>query len=135
MARLIDTSVIIELERSRWPLIALDKIAHGDTLALASITASELLAGVHRTAARPQRIQRSEFVESVLSEIPILPFDEAIARTHARLTAELASTGQLIGAYDMIIAATAISGGYILMTHDVNHFQRVPDLEVEVPIW
>jgi tRNA(fMet)-specific endonuclease VapC len=135
MARLIDTSVIIELERRRYPLIELDRITHGDTLALASITASELLVGVHRTAARLLRNQRLEFVESVLSEIPILPFDEPTARTHALLTAELASAGQLIGPHDMIIAATAMTGEFILLTHDVNHFQRVPGLEIDVPTW
>jgi tRNA(fMet)-specific endonuclease VapC len=135
MARLVDTSVFIELERRKLQLIDLDIVVQGDSIALESITASDLLVGAYRSGLASQRIRRLNFAESVLRQVPILPFDETTARTHARLTAELALTGQIIGSHDMIIAATAITSGYILLTHDLNHFQRVPGLEIDEPSW
>jgi tRNA(fMet)-specific endonuclease VapC len=48
-----------------------------------------------------------------------------------QLRAELASTGRLIGPYDMMIAGHARSLGLILVTNNVREFERVPGLRVE----
>ncbi len=122
MARLIDTSVFIELERKGLFLATLEAMASPEPIALASITASELLIGVHRSASPPRRQRRLEFVEAVLSGVPVVSFDLATAETHARLLVELSAIGQPIGANDLLIAATAITHGYELLTHDLRHF-------------
>ena len=135
MARLVDTSVFIELERRDLLILDLSAIVHGDEVALASISASELLVGAYRASTEERRIRRRDFVESVLSEVPILPFDEKAARMHAWLSVDLASRGRPMGRYDLIIAATARSLGYGLLTHNVRHFKHVPDLKVDEPRW
>jgi predicted nucleic acid-binding protein len=38
--------------------------------------------------------------------------------------------GQLIGAHDLIIAATAIGHGYPLLTANISEFERISGLEV-----
>jgi len=55
MAGLIDSSVIIDLERRHLPPDAIAAIAPGERVALAAITASELLVGVHRAGPREQQ--------------------------------------------------------------------------------
>jgi predicted nucleic acid-binding protein len=74
-------------------------------------------------------------VETVLDRVPALPFDMDSARTHARLFAELSAAGQLIGANDLIIAATAVTRGYSVLTHNLRHFERIPGLIVRRPEW
>lgn len=135
MAGLIDTSVVIELERRGYPPQALNPVAPGEATALAAITASELLAGLHRATASARRRQREAFVEFVLADVLILPFDLAAARTHARLAAELAAAGQAIGPNDLLIAATALTSGYDVLTHNLRHFRWVPGLVVRQPSW
>jgi tRNA(fMet)-specific endonuclease VapC len=130
MARLIDTSVFIELERRGEHLDDLDALAMGLPIALASISASELLIGVHRASSAQRRRRRLEFVETVLSRVPIVPFDERAAETHARLSVELDAIGQPTGPNDLLIAATALTFGYELITHNIRHFRRVPGLPV-----
>jgi len=135
MARLVDSSVVIEMERRDRSLGALRRIVPGEPLALAAITASELLVGVHRAASPERRSRRLDFIEAVLGEVPIIPFDLPIARVHARVLAELTATGQMIDANDLLIAATALAHGYDVLTHNLRHFERVPRLVVHRPSW
>ncbi len=135
MARLIDTSVIIQLERRGGYLDDLNKVTLGEPFALASITASELLVGVSRASAPTRMADRSRFVEALLRQVPIIPFDLASARMHAKLTADLASMGQPIATHDLMIAATAVVYGYDVVTHNRRHFSRIPGLNVIEPGW
>lgn len=139
MGAVVDTTVFIDLERSisreqtrSAELIGqrlMDCVGPDEEAALAAITASELLHGVHRAGAK-HRARREAFVESVLAALPVLDFDLLAARAHARLWAELAKAGSDVGAHDRIVAATAISLGWRVATANVRHFERVPGLDV-----
>lgn len=85
MARLIDASVFIELERRGRRLSAITAGADGELHALASITAAELLYGVERADTSDRRRRRSDLVESVLQTVPVVPHDVQIARVQAQL--------------------------------------------------
>jgi tRNA(fMet)-specific endonuclease VapC len=37
----------------------------------------------------------------------------------------------LIGVEDLLIGATALSHGYTIVTANIRHFQRIPNLQVE----
>ena len=136
MAVLIDSSVFIGVERRSLPLDAImNDLPADEPVALSAITASELLVGVHRATNPPQRIARESVVEAILGAFPILPLDLPSARSHARLSSELLATGQLIGAHDLLIAATATAYGYDIVTDNVRDFQRVPGLVVRQMRW
>jgi predicted nucleic acid-binding protein len=133
MGRVVDSSVLIELERRSAPLKTLFANYEDDELfAIAAITASELLAGVLR-ASGSRRVGRSNFVESVLAAIPVVPFDLQVARVHAQIGMALERSGAAIGAYDLLIAATAIHVGFTLCTFNLREFSQVPGLNVERP--
>ena len=127
MATLIDTSVLIAVERGQIDLNAL--MTPNDEIAIAAITASELLHGVHRASTARLSAVREAFVEGLLARIPVLPFDLLTARLHARIWAELASEGIVVGAHDLLIAATALVSGATLATRDTRSFPRIPGLK------
>jgi tRNA(fMet)-specific endonuclease VapC len=52
---------------------------------------------------------------------------------HARLWAELESSGNLIGAHDMILAAAALERDSAVATLNKRHFMVVPGLRVIEP--
>jgi tRNA(fMet)-specific endonuclease VapC len=133
MGQLIDSSILIAAERSGRGMQELADIAPNEPVAIAAITASELLMGMHRARTEEQRLRREAFVEGILALLPVLPIDLRVARTHARLWAVLDAQGQPIGAHDLWIAATAITYGYIVCTHNRREFGRVPGLEVRGP--
>ncbi len=135
MAQLIDSSVFIALERRGQGLGVLSAAAPDEPVALATITVSELLIGVHRADTEARRVRRGAFVEAVLEVIPVLPFDILVARTHAEVWSQLTAAGRPVGAHDLIVAATALSHGYAVLTDDLRDFQRVPGLAVRRPAW
>jgi len=129
MGLILDTDVLIHWERT-GKTIDLNPYEKYGEAAISVIVASELLVGVHRADTETRRGKRSAFVEAILLELPVLEFTTEIARVHAELFARLASQGQMIGAHDLIIAATAIYHKSALLTMNVRDFQRIINLEV-----
>lgn len=122
MARLIlDTSALVAVERRR---LSLDPLADDD-LAIAAITAAELLLGVELADAK-HHDARAVFVEQTLSVIPIEDYTERVARTHAQLLAHARRQGRPRGPHDLILAATAAATKRTILTGDAR--ARVGDL-------
>jgi tRNA(fMet)-specific endonuclease VapC len=130
MATLIDASVLIAAERGQLDLEALLTTQSQEEVALAAITTSELLHGIHRAARMTDRTKREAFVEQLLTHIPVVPFDLLVARVHARLWARLAARGLPVGAHDLLIGATAIATGARVATRDVRSFRQIPGLAI-----
>ena len=130
MGLILDTSVLIAAERGSLQLEVLLNDRATQAVAVAAVTASELLHGVHRAADAAGRARRAAFVEGLLDIIPVLPFGLRDARRHAELWAELVQAGTPIGPYDMLIAATALARGDALATLNTRDFQRIPGLEL-----
>lgn len=65
----------------------------------------------------------------------VLPFDNACASTAAVIYATLKANNQLIGAEDILIAATALTHNLPLATINTKHFSRVDNLRLIAPDW
>jgi tRNA(fMet)-specific endonuclease VapC len=134
MGTLIDASSLIAAERGELDLekILRDSRASvdrdDDEVAIAAVTASELLHGVHRLKGGLKQARAERFVEELLDRLPVIPFDLPAARVHARLGAELAAKGTPIGAHDLIIAATAVSIDFDVATRDLRSFPKIAGL-------
>jgi tRNA(fMet)-specific endonuclease VapC len=132
MGLLIDTNILIASEKGS---LDLDRVLpeHGDDpVFLSVISASELLHGVHRATDETTRSRRLAFVERVLNGMEILDIDLAAARVHSEIWSDLAAKGQLIGAHDLWLAASALANDCVLVTRHVREFERVPGLRLEV---
>jgi tRNA(fMet)-specific endonuclease VapC len=132
VASLIDSSVLIDVERGRVALGVLLEGRGDRGIAMAAITAAELLHGVHRLRASKRKTRAEAVVETLLSSIPIIPFDLVCARAHARLGAELARRGINVGTHDLMIGATALARGLSVITSDQRSFPRITGLEIEI---
>jgi tRNA(fMet)-specific endonuclease VapC len=128
----VDSSVFVASERGAFDLRAKLQARRGEAAAMSAITASELLHGVHRASPGGVEARREALVERLLTTIAIIPFDEVVARVHARLWATLAGGGVNLGAHDLIIGATAVAFGWSVATRDTRSFPRIPGLQVEV---
>jgi tRNA(fMet)-specific endonuclease VapC len=128
MAVLIDTSMLIDLERGVANL-QVDARIGDQNRAISVITVSELLHGVHRSRGA-RRNQRGAFVEHLLTQLPAVPVTERVARVHADIWAQLQTRGRPIGPHDLWIAATALAHGMAVATLNASEFAQVPGLEV-----
>jgi tRNA(fMet)-specific endonuclease VapC len=60
-----------------------------------------------------------------------LPYDDVAADRFVTVRRSLETAGQVIGPYDMQIAAIALANGCTLVTHNTAQFSRVPGLVIE----
>lgn len=128
MGVMLDTSVLVAAERRTFSLGALLDSVGGEPVGIAALTAAELLHSCHRAADPGMRVRRFAFVESLLARVPIFEFGLVEARRHADLWAALARDGVWIGAYDLVIGATALARGHRLATLNDRDFGRMPGL-------
>jgi tRNA(fMet)-specific endonuclease VapC len=92
------------------------------------ITKSELLYGVEVS---PRRQQDEPALTAFLQYVEVLDFTDSATLDYAKIRAHLKSSGTLIGANDLFIAAHARSLGLTLVTNNTREFGRVPKLRVE----
>jgi tRNA(fMet)-specific endonuclease VapC len=128
VARLIvDTSALVAAERRRADVLEL--VRDDDDVAIAAVTAAELLVGVELADGRRRR-QRRAFVDALLEVLSIEPYALDAARAHAALLAHVRRAGQRRGAHDLIIAATAIASDRALVTTDARGFEDLPGVRL-----
>jgi tRNA(fMet)-specific endonuclease VapC len=122
--------VLVAAERDRD---SLDRVISDDAdVAIAAVTAADLLVGVELSGART-RPRRARFVESVLSLVPVEFYGLDVARAHARLLAHVRRTGRPRGAHDLIIAATAVTSDRQVVSADPAGFEDLPGVAVVSP--
>ena len=123
MERLIlDSGAIIALERAAASIASLPDDAD---VAVAAITASELLVGVE-LANGARRKRRRAFVDGVLDRVEVIAFDLDIARHQADLMVHVRAQGRPRGAHDLQIAATTRATNRLLLTTDGTAFDDLP---------
>lgn len=130
MGVMLDTSVLIGAERGTFDLPRFLRSVPDESISIASITASELLHGCYRATKPGIRTRRFAFVDALLEMIPVATFGVNEARRHAQIWSELSRNGKIIGPYDLLIAATALSRGDSLATLNSREFKRVPGIRV-----
>ena len=131
MSIILDTSVLIADERGQWDggRFATEVVGSAQ-LGICTITASEFLHGCWRAPVGKRRERRKAFFESLLAALEVFAFGLEEARTHSRLTAQLADSGIILGAYDLVIAATCLHLDWQLATLNHAEFSRVPGLRL-----
>lgn len=131
MAFLFDTNALSEIYRRqpnpeyiRW-LGTLDRARCFTSMTVVA----ELYSGAFRASNPVLWFQRIE--EELLTQFTVLLFDLECARECGRLMAELARAGTPIGMADVQIAATARVHNLKVVTANLRHFGRIPDLPLE----
>ena len=127
---LLDTNFLIAFMRgdptAREKMRELTK--HGARLTTTPINAYELYKGAYASARPDANISR---VKELLSTLKRLPLDEESLEEAGRIFAELNAKGTPIGDLDTVIAGTALRHGETIMTRNLTHFKKVPELSAE----
>jgi tRNA(fMet)-specific endonuclease VapC len=129
MNYLLDTDTCIRYINGRAPIIrarlsAVQRVAVGVSI----ITKAELYYGSAKSQT-PERSRQKQL--EFLQTIQGVPFDEAAAVVYGDIRSYLDKQGTPIGGNDLLIAATALAGELILVTHNIREFRRVPGLKME----
>lgn len=131
MTYLLDTNVLVSLMRGKYPSVRAryaQATEAGDVLATSTIVAFELWYGVEKSARKEQAAQA---VTALLNDLQVWPFESEDAAAAGRIRAALETAGNVIGAYDLLIAGTALNRNVTLVSANVSEFSRVTGLALE----
>ncbi len=127
---LIDTDTLSEIIKKHDPKVARNAQAYlkeHQHFRFSIITRYEILRGLKSKGAFRQAKRFEE--QCRISEIVSLS-DEIVDRA-ADIYSDLRQRGLLIEDGDILIAATAIVHGWVLVTENRRHFSRIPSLSLE----
>ena len=126
---LIDTDTLPAILRRNTVVTARAQAylrVHG-RFTFSTITRYEVLRGLKAKNATSQQAAFNRFCAANT----ILPLNDAIIVQAADIYADLYLHGALIGDADILIAATALIGGYVLITNNERHFGRITGLNIQ----
>lgn len=124
---MLDTDIFSFVVDGRHPEVRQMVAKNQGRVSISVLTLAEALFG-----AKKKNSPRLESLIEMFRELfPVVQWSEDVADAYAVIRAQLEASGNLIGDMDMLIAASAVAGGYVLVTNNVRHFQRIEGLIVE----
>ena len=133
MAIVLDTSALVELERSldrEKPPVSLGE----EIVVIPAIVWAEALIGVRLAGSAQRAARRRAHLEAIRLQTEIEAFTPEIAEHYADIYSELSQAGAPIPQNDIAVAATcrSIGCGVLVGPNDEEHFRRVQNLDVHV---
>jgi tRNA(fMet)-specific endonuclease VapC len=127
---LLDTNVLSEVIRKQPSPVVLERLGVPDeSLTTSSICVAELRYGAVR---RPDgEAFWARIAQEILPRVRILPLGVQEAELAGDIRAALESLGAPIGITDVLIGATALANGLVMVTRNLKHFERISGLAVE----
>ena len=128
MRYLLDINIVIALSKQVPPVM--DRLGQClvSDLVLSSIVLAEIEYGIAKSA---RQAHNREVFDALLRGLPICNFDLSATRHYGPMRAEMERRGQLIGPYDLMIAAQALALDVTLVTDNSHEFSRVAGLRLE----
>ena len=123
---LLDTNVLIEIFRGSHVLQQHIASKGLEKCLVSELSLGELYVGAFKSG-RKEHFDQIGFIEQSFRVIP----PEGLASVYGKIRADLELAGTPVEDMDLLLAATAVSRGLTLVTHNVRHFSRIPGLQVE----
>jgi predicted nucleic acid-binding protein len=112
-------------------LRAIRTLTGPEDIALSAVSVMELEHGICRAKEPAQHTRRKQFLDDLISNVPVYPVTTGLARQAGRIDAEQQARGICIAFQDLLIGVSALDLGYAVVTHNVRHFHMIPNLQVK----
>ena len=99
-----------------------------DCIKIPAVVKGELLVGAEKSNRRKETLEETLIF---CQPYEIVPFDDSVLMTYAKIRASLERKGQKIGYNDTLIAATVMAHNGILVTNNIAEFSRIDGLNLE----
>jgi tRNA(fMet)-specific endonuclease VapC len=130
MSYLLDADRIIQAARGQ-PLAAqtLRRISPW-RVSVSWLTVAEVYEGAYNSVNPDLRIA---LFRNFLSPFRFIGLNDEISIQFAELRAVLRRRGEMISEFDVMVAATTLHYDLTVLTFNIRHFQRIPDLKLYQP--
>lgn len=130
---LLDSDILITMLRDKTGSSGLRQKALNAGLQncyVSSLSIAELTSGAYRMDSR-RGLFEVDFIKTIFNILPFGMNDSSDMECFGRTKALLFDTGTPIADIDLLIGASALAGGYIMVTHNTKHFSHIPRLQIE----
>jgi tRNA(fMet)-specific endonuclease VapC len=129
MTHLLDTNICIYIINQKYQQV-INKFNEYEigAIGISTITLAELKYGAYKSKKVEQNLLA---IQQFTIPLVIADFDSAAAETYGKIRANLERKGQIIGAFDLLITAYALSRDLIVVTNNVKEFERIEGLKIE----
>jgi tRNA(fMet)-specific endonuclease VapC len=124
---LLDTNICIYHIKGLYDIDKKIEEVGVENCCLSEITIAELKFGVENSENKEKNKEEVEKFIKLFQVIPISPCLD----TYAAEKAKLKKQGNLIDDFDLLIGCTAIANDFILVTRNLNHFERLSSIKLE----
>ena len=97
-------------------------------MAVTNSVLAELYFGAYNSKKVEENLKRIELFKKNLT---ILSDSEESAKQFGKIKANLKSKGKIIEDFDILIASIAFINHCVLITNNVEHFNRIDDLQIQ----
>jgi len=125
---LLDTDHCVFFLRGRREVRAAFETHAEQSPAISIITVGESCFGALRSGS-PEK--NKAICQRFIDRVAVVLLDQSAMSRFAEIKAQLAERGELLEDPDLLIAATALTHGAPLITHNTSHFARIDGLRVE----
>ena len=126
---LLDTNICIYLIKERPPeVLARFQQIQMKQIYIPTIVIFELYYGIEKNNSQKRNLVA---LEKFIAPFSVVDFTMDAAKKAAQIRSDLVKQGKPIGAYDLQIAACALSLNMILLTNNTREFERVHGLKLE----
>ena len=127
MKYLLDTNVLVAMFRKHHNMRQQILKKGIYNCAVSEATLAELKVGAYKTG---DIRQWKEVVETQRS-FDIIPIDSVTFDLYAKNRASLEKQGNKIDTLDLLIGCSAIQNEFVLVSHNKEHFDRIPNIQIE----
>ena len=127
MKYILDADWIIQALAGHQPTLERLQRLHPEDVAMSLVTIGEIYEGIYY-GRDPHKAEA--IFHQFLRLAETLPLTHTIMQRFARIRGELRRKGQIIGDFDILIAATALHYDLIVVTRNMRDYQRIPQLRL-----
>lgn len=123
----IETSVIVNFLRNKNGAIELIESLEGE-LCASYVSLAELYEGISRVK-NPKELEKG-VLDFFTGMSDVYGLDAQIAKQFGRTRAYLKQRGTVIEDLDILLGATCLAHNLTMVTYNLKHFERIPDLDI-----
>lgn len=127
MKFLLDTNICIYLLKNKYGIREHIIRVGCENCYISEITVAELYYGASKSGRKEEQLKDIDFLSSLFN---VLPIDMSL-ETYGDIKAELERNGIRIDDFDLLIGASAVFSDIVMVTENVKHFDRIPNIKLE----
>lgn len=124
---LLDTNICIYLFKKRHHNLERMNQVGWENCYISEITLAELYYGASNSGQKEMKMKEIHLLEEYLTILPIRPTIEKYGDYKSLLKKQ----GLLIDDFDLLIGCTAVHNKLIMVTENVKHLSRIPNILIE----